>query len=368
MDTDSFLSWIPLKLLRENPNFSKLLSNLSEHILSEDGVDLTISSESNKARVLMERAKESYFYYYIFYSELHALLLENEPEFNSYKSKNYSFSNEIKALNEAFQLSETLQLITHSQIYSLKEDSSSKVPERIRILGLEKELFSSVEQQKIRAIERTVMEKLHDRLLNNCDILCSYYRARRESMLLSSLSYRFLDHNGNENSIQQFLETLQAEKILLEKEKLLSQETKRKNEQSYCEYLKILEKTLALFIAITKDYKIGDQFQYYQQLAEWLYARFNTMVLKLKTLEGHYETEMYTQETVGALNTICSLLEDAFRDASSKYQGLIRQLNKYDSAGFGFNALAIEYAGILDEIKEKSWALSELRKDLKVDR
>lgn len=77
-------------------------------------------------------------------------------------------------------------------------------------------------------------------------------------------------------------------------------------------------------------------------------------------MKNQYLTETYTAETVPALKKIRGYLETACRQALDEYENSLKKLQEYESIGLGFDDLVNEYASILNEIKEKTWALNEL--------
>jgi hypothetical protein len=78
-------------------------------------------------------------------------------------------------------------------------------------------------------------------------------------------------------------------------------------------------------------------------------------------MKHQYLVETYTAETVPGLKKIRGHLETACRQALDEYENAIKKLQEYESIGLGFDDLVSEYAAILNEIKEKTWALNELQ-------
>ena len=60
-------------------------------------------------------------------------------------------------------------------------------------------------------------------------------------------------------------------------------------------------------------------------------------------------------------------MESAHRQALDEYEIAIKKLQEYESIGLGFDNLVQEYQLIINQIKEKMWALNELEKDKKLN-
>lgn len=71
-------------------------------------------------------------------------------------------------------------------------------------------------------------------------------------------------------------------------------------------------------------------------------------------------TNTYTPHTVAGFKQIKSILEKTIHSSSHELRQITRQLEAYSSAGLGFDRLVAQYAGLQNQIRDKSWALKEL--------
>ncbi len=56
-------------------------------------------------------------------------------------------------------------------------------------------------------------------------------------------------------------------------------------------------------------------------------------------------------------------MELAYQATQEHMETALQKLDEYESVGMGFDKLVAEYALILHDIEEKTWALNQLLKD-----
>lgn len=71
-------------------------------------------------------------------------------------------------------------------------------------------------------------------------------------------------------------------------------------------------------------------------------------------------TNTYTAHSVAGFKQIRGLLEKAIHTSSHELRRVMRQLDAYSAVGLGFEKLVAQYAGLQNQIRDKSWALKEL--------
>jgi HAUS augmin-like complex subunit 4 len=79
-------------------------------------------------------------------------------------------------------------------------------------------------------------------------------------------------------------------------------------------------------------------------------------------LKNQFLCDTYTPEAVIALQKIKNHLEVAKREAVEEHERVLVKLQEYSSLGLGFESIVKQYTQLLEEIKNKRWALSELQK------
>jgi HAUS augmin-like complex subunit 4 len=80
-------------------------------------------------------------------------------------------------------------------------------------------------------------------------------------------------------------------------------------------------------------------------------------------LKNQFLCDTYTPEAVVALHKIRNHLDLAKRDAMEEHERVLVKLEEYSSIGFGFEGVVKQYAQLLEEIKNKKWALEELQQN-----
>jgi len=114
---------------------------------------------------------------------------------------------------------------------------------------------------------------------------------------------------------------------------------------------------------ILEEHKLQVEQRYNAATSDWLLSRVQNYLLKLQALRSEYLSQTYTHSTVPALQRIRGILAEAVEQTQTKFELTSQQLLEYKNVSTGFSELANEYRSLLAQIKERQWALSELRKD-----
>jgi len=167
----------------------------------------------------------------------------------------------------------------------------------------------------------------------------------------------------------QFAKAAQLDKVLKQRhasqmhEESLLREEIVKHVVAFWKHFEILAETLELLYRILENHRLGSQLETDQSTGEWLIARCEATIFKMKVIQQQCLSETYTSDTIPALKSIRETIISACNQAKREYDGVIARLHKYEQVGLGFKELADEYNNLLNEINQKKWALNELRKN-----
>jgi len=157
--------------------------------------------------------------------------------------------------------------------------------------------------------------------------------------------------------------SLQLKKLTWKEKRMLLHKKKISSQRAFWEYYKILCKILDATGALLQDHKLTKQYQADEITYKWLESQLQTMILKLNVIKMQLLTDTYTTETTPGLRKIRGHLELAYQETVEQFEQAVQKISEYESVGGGFDKLVAEYSAILQDIKEKKWAMSELLKN-----
>eukprot|EP01102_Stenamoeba_stenopodia_P001620 TRINITY_DN1145_c0_g1_i1.p2 TRINITY_DN1145_c0_g1~~TRINITY_DN1145_c0_g1_i1.p2 ORF type:complete len:210 (-),score=63.16 TRINITY_DN1145_c0_g1_i1:62-691(-) len=206
-------------------------------------------------------------------------------------------------------------------------------------------------RQKTQSMQQFVLPELEDRLRKKSESIADFYDPTHNESKIAFTKSSLL--HG----------VISKKKVKQERELRLLALDKANTERAFWEYFKLLAKTLDLTVEMLREYRIKQQYECDQIACKWLQERCKTMVLKLRVLKNQFLCDTYTPETVSALKKVKNQLELAKRDAVQEHERVLVKLQEYSSIGMGFDAIVKQYTGLLEEMKNKQWALNELQKN-----
>ncbi|KAL2322658.1 hypothetical protein Fmac_027037 [Flemingia macrophylla] len=127
----------------------------------------------------------------------------------------------------------------------------------------------------------------------------------------------------------------------------------------------VLEQILAVLIKLVKDLKLEHQHKYDELQKTWLCKRCETMSAKLRVLEHVLLLETYTKDSIPALHKIRKYLVEATEEASIAYNKAVTRLREYQGVDPHFDNIARQYQDIVQKLENMQWTIHQVEMDLK---
>ncbi|EKX35843.1 hypothetical protein GUITHDRAFT_117991 [Guillardia theta CCMP2712] len=113
---------------------------------------------------------------------------------------------------------------------------------------------------------------------------------------------------------------------------------------------------------IVREYKIKGMPKWDETKKDFLLAFCEAQVLKVAKLQAEIRHDTYNSRTVPALSRILELLQQAKAEAQAEKSNLEKQLAEYEAGGSMMERLAHEMGELKVQLKEKQWALEQVKK------
>lgn len=156
---------------------------------------------------------------------------------------------------------------------------------------------------------------------------------------------------------------LERERLLAEKHSLRTDQEKK--HACTLKYLDVLKKSFIILEKLITEYKLRLQSENDKANVKYLAIRCQALQLKLRSIELQLLCDTYTAETTRALKQIKNHLDEKQTECERELNTLTKALELYKSVSFGFDQLVAEFAHLMAEHENKTWALQELQGNLK---
>ncbi len=118
---------------------------------------------------------------------------------------------------------------------------------------------------------------------------------------------------------------------------------------------------LKALMGIATEFQGEEHTQSSELESRWLMAKAEAMSAKLAVLKQQLLKDTYTPVTVPALAAIRDHLNRALEAATRAHDSAKERVAQFEAAGLGFHDLVKEYAALQEQIKEKEWALRQIK-------
>ncbi|KAH9495656.1 hypothetical protein Btru_015559 [Bulinus truncatus] len=203
-------------------------------------------------------------------------------------------------------------------------------------------------------LQQTISPLLEERLQKKCDDIYNFYEPLKS---LTPASQRLMSAKSNSlpDVVEQKILCLLQEKEALKKDRYT-------REQHFWTYYQKLLDCLSVIETIVNNYKLTCQAETDDVTVEWLKIRCDALCLKVKLTQIQILCDTYTNETVKALKKISGYLDEAIQQSESQLSATSYSLQAYHTIGTEFKTLVNQFSLLQNEIENRKWALSTLRK------
>ncbi|XP_057642846.1 HAUS augmin-like complex subunit 4 [Chionomys nivalis] len=327
--------------LIQNPNFSKLLLSLSQH-MDESGLSLTLAKEQAQAWTEVRLRKMAWLRYEILQRIIQELLVDYYV-----KAQDKNLTSEDKKFHETL---EQRLLVTELAQLSGPGQETEMPP----LLGFEKadllELMPP-SQDFVWMRDRLRLE-VEEQLKRKCFTLLCYHDPSSDTdgeTLKAAKVWKLPEVLVGEK--QQCLEARSQQK-----EQLVLLEKKR------AAYSQTLLRCLTLLQRLLQEHRLKTQSELDRINAQYLEVKCSAMILKMRMEEVKVLSDTYSAEKVEVHRLIRDRLEGAIRLQEQDMEKSRLVLKTYEVLGEDFENLVKEYTQLKQATENKRWALQEFSK------
>lgn len=327
--------------LIQNPNFSKLLLSLSQH-MDESGLSLTLAKEQAQAWNEVKLRKMAWLRYEILQRIIQELLVDYYV-----KAQDKNLTLEDKKFHETL---EQRLLVTELAQLSGPGQETEMPP----LLGFEKadllELMPP-SQDFVWMRDRLRLE-VEEQLKRKCFTLLCYHNPSSDTdgeTLKAAKVWKLPEVLVGEK--QQCLEARSQQK-----EQLVLLEKKRAT------YSQALLRCLTLLQRLLQEHRLKTQSELDRINAQYLEVKCSAMILKMRMEEVKVLSDTYSAEKVAVHRLIRDRLEGAIRLQEQDMEKSRLVLKTYEVLGEDFENLVKEYTQLKQATENKRWGLQEFSK------
>ncbi|XP_058861497.1 HAUS augmin-like complex subunit 4 isoform X2 [Acipenser ruthenus] len=326
--------------LSQNPQFSKLLSALCQH-MDETGLTIQLKKKLQKAEREVQLQKLSW----LRSESLFRLIQEMIQEYHIRKQ-------DSQLLHEDCKLYETLeQCLLVTQCVRELDPSSTTAEDKPQLLGLSKQnvLNRMPPDQDAKRMRQRLVREFEDRLKRKCFTILSYYQP---------------DWEGESEGLKTLKLSRLPESLENESKRLESQRAKEResaillHRQTHC-YLSELLGCIQILQSLILDHRLRAQNDLDRKKTEYMEAKCQIIILKIRMEMLQVQLDTYTPKKIAVHRTIRDTLESALKSEQVERQSSQRMLSSFEILGQDFEAVVKEYSRLQQEIKNKKWALQE---------
>uniref|UniRef100_A0A2K5KHN4 HAUS augmin-like complex subunit 4 n=1 Tax=Cercocebus atys TaxID=9531 RepID=A0A2K5KHN4_CERAT len=312
--------------LLQNPYFSKLLLNLSQHV-DESGLSLTLAKEQAQAWKEVRLPKTTWLRSEILHTVIQELLADYYV-----KIQDTNVTSEDKKFHEILEQ----QLLVTKLMRLLGPSQEREIPP---LLGMEK-------------ADLLELMPLEEQLRKKCFTLLYYYDPSSDAdseTVKAARVWKLAEVLVGEQQQCQDAKSQQKEQMLLLEEKSAT-------------YSQVLLRCPTLLQRLLQEHRLKTQSELDRINAQYLEVKCRAMILKLRMEELKILSDTYTVEKVEVHHLIRDRLEGAIHLQERDMEKSRQVLNSYEVLGEEFDRLVKEYTVLRQATENKRWALQEFNK------
>jgi hypothetical protein len=312
---------IPDKVIKANPDFANLLNEISS-LIDGEGTTKEVKKELQSSTIYLERAKKNYFERELLLQCTEDLLLD------------WRLNSDLNG-----PLPEQQKLVEHG-VYAVEAEQYSKLG---LLADTSADLFVS-----------------HTNLDGDSSDYLVHAIEEQLKQMIDEISAHDTNSGATTDQLKELIAQVDKTSHDLKQDYVQIENTYTTINRMTIEYIKVLKRTSQIVDQMLEQFKLEQQVQKEQITIKWLQYRAQTVLKKLNVIQQQILTNTYTAHSVAGFKQIRGLLEKAIHTSSHELRQIMRQLDAYSAAGLGFDKLVAQYAGLQNQIRDKSWALKEL--------
>lgn len=335
--------------LRVYPGLTELCKQLSNYI-DESGVSRELKDDIDEAKESLASNKLFYIQQLALYTEIKEILLEHNYGIPDQQYDDTSPDNEVYRLLSDLMSTEEAKACLN---ITMKGKTSNFAEENL--FGL------SVEDLEIESRKKKI---LHENIQQIC-IPQLEDRLKKKNLEL----FKFWNPSNQDSEGLALAKANQLSSVLTKEKKKLEKlkEKLKKNEELYKDtfyerYEEIVRSLKEVETQMT-SLKQKSNTDATKVTVDWLEAKCDYILLKIRVMKNHLLAETYNNETLEALQKIRHYLDEEISKTRAEHHRTKQSLQAYQSVGDVFKDMLEQYTHITTQIDNKKWALSELQKN-----
>ncbi|KAM4565303.1 HAUS augmin-like complex subunit 4 [Fundulus diaphanus] len=327
--------------LTQNPQFSKLLATLTQHV-DKSGLTVPLKSELDKAEQKLQSQKRQW----LRSESLHRGLQEMIQDFCVRKRRTTLPPDQTMF----YGTMETCLRVT--QCVRLLDPSSATTQDQPPVLGLTPQQVIQLlpPEKTVQRMKQALPRELEKHLKQKCLSLVSYYQPEweneSEGLKTSKLSHLPPLLDKEKKRAELLKTTCRENTVLLQRQTQL--------------YLSELVKSIQLLQTLILDHRLKVQTDLDRKKLDYFEGKCELVLKKIKTEMVEIQLDTYTADTISAHRKIREMLECELKACHAEKQAVELKLSSFEILGKAFEALADEYCRLRQEIDMKNWALKKL--------
>ncbi|XP_074646297.1 HAUS augmin-like complex subunit 4 isoform X2 [Tubulanus polymorphus] len=316
------------------PGFVNLLNSITHHI-SETGISYDTVDEIAQARESLTFQKLKWINGNILLNTIHEIVEDQEIEDTSQRQQSSKFSVAVKAMLNSAECSDYL---------TCHPDPTSN----LTLFNLDKVDLQRLNKQEYESVKSELMSEIRKRLELKVRRLIQFHLPQQTEGICSA--------EGFSRSIINDVSQLQQQKDLVKGEIKL-----RHNLLEV--YHKVVMKSIRNVEELISTYKLKFQLNSDKTNCDWLLAKGEGLMLKLKKLECERLYYTYCQndyEPAKVLGKIERELDQRIEKKLSDLDDMTKVIEAYQSVGMGFDELVNEYSKLKQHYDMQKLALTDL--------
>lgn len=327
--------------LTQNPQFSKLLATLTQHV-DKSGLTVSLKTDLEMAEQKLQSQKRQW----LRSESLHRGLQEMIQEFHARKHN-------TTVPPDQNMLYETMERCLHVTKCARQLDLGSTMsPDQPSVLGLTPQQVTQLlpSEKNVQRMKQALPRQLEKHLKEKCLSLLCYYQPEWESesegLKATKLSHLSTLLDKEKKRTELLKEMCRENTVLLQRQTQL--------------YLSELIKCIQLLQTLILDHRLKIQTDLDRKKLDYFEGKCELVLQKIKTEMVEIQLDTYSPDTISAHRKIREKLECELKAWKAEKQAVELKLSSFEILGKAFEALADEYCRLRQEIDMKNWALKEL--------
>ncbi|XP_011846102.1 PREDICTED: HAUS augmin-like complex subunit 4 [Mandrillus leucophaeus] len=327
--------------LLQNPYFSKLLLNLSQHV-DESGLSLTLAKEQAQAWKEVRLHKTTWLRSEILHRVIQELLVDYYV-----KMQDTNVTSEDKKFHETLEqrllVTELMRLLGPSQEREIPPLLGMEKADLLELMPLSEDFVW---------MRARLQQEVEEQLKKKCFTLLCYYDPNSDAdseTVKAAKVWKLAEVLVGEQQQCQDAKSQQKEQMLLLEKKSAT-------------YSQVLLRCLTLLQRLLQEHRLKTQSELDRINAQYLEVKCSAMILKLRMEELKILSDTYTVEKVEVHRLIRDRLEGAIHLQEQDMEKSRQVLNSYEVLGEEFDRLVKEYTVLKQATENKRWALLEFNK------